>query len=281
MKRARLLFYPIVVLLAAGGLYAWHSFVRRNAGDDIETWLKRADSSDAGERLRSADELGKMGRDSDKAWATLARLTVYDTDFDVQNMAVDHLQRLCQPNPAMSDPAQLQRKRAAIQSLLDALKNADAEVRKRTPVVLFDVAGMQYHERVVKRVNDDEVDREMRPLVVDALVAALNDNVKVRAEALWCLKCLDRVPTTAKPGLLAALDDEDPDARCNALIALAALVVAAQDEREEVAKEALACLERIGKQAAPDLRAAREKSTGQKRSWLEAALIAIKEDPDK
>jgi HEAT repeat protein len=292
MRGARLLFYPIVVLLAAGGLYAWHRYVRRNAGDDLETWLKRADSADAGERLRAADALGRMGRDSDKAWAALARMTVYDGDIDVQNMAVDHLQRLCQPNPAMNDPEQLQRKRAAIQSLLDALKKADPEVRERTPVVLFDVAGMEYHEQVLKRINDDQVDREMRPLVVDAFVAALNDNVKVRSEAIWCLKCLNRVPAAAEPGLLAALDDEDPETRHKALIALdrvdtlsenciPALVVAVQDERQEIAKEALACLEHVGKPAAPALRAAREKSTGQKRVWLEAALIAIKEDPDK
>jgi hypothetical protein len=292
MKRARLLFYPVVILLAAGGLDAWHWYVRRNAGDDLETWLTRAESSDAGERLRAVHALGQIGRDSDSAWATLARMSVNDTDGDVQFGAIIALQTLCQPNAAMHDPKQLQRKRAAIQSLLDALKNADAEVRKLTPTVLYDVAGMSYYERAVKRLNDDDVDREMRPRVVDAYVAALNDNVNVRAEALWCLKCLDRVPANAEPGLLAALDDEDPKTRRNALIALdridtlsesciPALVVAVQDDREEIAEKALACLERIGKTAAPALRAARVKSTGQKRVWIEAALIAIKEDLDK
>jgi hypothetical protein len=292
MNRARLLFYPIVVLLAAGGLYGWHWFVRRNTGDDLETWLKRADSSDAGERLRAADAVGKMGRDSDKAWATLARMTVQDTDIDVQNMALDHLQRLCQPNPAITDANQLQRKRETIQFLLDALKKGEPQTRYLAPRVLYKVAGLEFHERTLKRVNDDEVDREMRPLVVNALVAALNDNVSVRAMALSYLARLDRIPAAAEPALLAALDDEDLQVNLDALDSLSvldqlsenaipALVEEAQDESEEVREVARTCLKRLGAKSSLALRAALEKSSARKRDWLQAALDAIKEDPEK
>jgi HEAT repeat protein len=212
MKRYRLVLYPLLVLLVAGALAAerwWHQ--PRYDGERLATWLDRVNDADSDVRGKAATALGELGRDSDDAWTALARMTLHEKNDDARANAVAALKTLCQSNTPKDDPKRLSRKRSAIQTLLDGLKDAEATVRRRAPEALFEAAGLRFYGHAIRRSLDDAVDEEMRPAVVRALIAALDDEDSgVRAEVQACLEGLG---PKAVPELREALQAASAKAR--------------------------------------------------------------------
>src|SRR5262249_39459446 len=156
--------YPVLLLLVAGGLYAWQRD-RNPPEEPLEGWLKRVDDPHVGGRIPTATALGQFGRDSHEAPAAPPRMSLHDAHGEVQKQAVLQLQTLCQQDTTPNKPTRLARKRKTIQTVLDALDDDDdALVRTRAPDTLYHIAGLEFHDRAVVRGQDDEVDREMRPI---------------------------------------------------------------------------------------------------------------------
>jgi len=293
MNTARPILYPVILVLVVGGLFAWQRYRQALGNESLDVWLKRVDHANVGTRIQAAQKLGQLGRDSDEAWTALVNMSVRDEDSEVQYAAIASLKALCQPPELTTDARRLERKRAAIRSLLEALEDPNDDVRTNAPVPLYTAAGLEYHERAVKRVNDDEVDREMRPLVVNALILALSDDcVDVRDEALRCLLSLDRLSPRAEAPLLAELGQSNAETRAAAVKALAkvdtlsddgiaGLVFAAQDKDAEVRSAALAAISQVGPRAVAAVRTELAKVDADRREHLRDVLRALGEDPDK
>src|SRR5207248_1231943 len=138
----------------------------------------RVGDADPEVRARAATALGDLaGRtvdswwshDAEKAWNELVTLCLHDQDDDVGEEAVKALTTLCQSPDRADEAKRLERKRHAVQSLLDGFKSGNVEVRRRTPEAVFRVTGLKYHQRGIRRDADDAVDQEMRPGALSAL----------------------------------------------------------------------------------------------------------------
>src|SRR6185436_9309196 len=139
----------------------------------------------------------------------------------------------------------------------------------------------------------DEVDHEMRPVVVKALIRALGDSdVNVRDAALDALLGLEKLPSSAERALLRELGESNAGMRADAAYALglletisddgiAGLVGAAQDVEKHVRTEATASIGRVGKPALAAVRAKLATVDGERRDHLRDTLRTLGEDPDK
>ena len=105
MNRYRLILYPAIVLLVAGGLAAekwWHQ--PRFDGERLATWLDRVHDPDPATRAKAATALGELGGTSDDAWAALARMALHEKDDNAHKQAVVALTTLCQANVRATTP---------------------------------------------------------------------------------------------------------------------------------------------------------------------------------
>src|SRR5262249_29495827 len=144
-----------VLFLVAGGLLVWQWWTQpRFEGERLATWLDRVNDPDAAVRAKAAAALGALGRDSDPAWNELATMSLYDGDDDVHKNAVTALTKLCRSDVRKEEPKRIERKRHVLKTLLDGFKIGDVEVRRRVPEVVYQVAGLEFHERPVRRGAD-------------------------------------------------------------------------------------------------------------------------------
>ncbi len=281
-RRRRIVFYSFLFLLA-GGLLAWQWW----QGKPLRFALGRVNDPDAAVRARAATELGEYGLDSDQAWNELGTMALHDSEDDTRDAAVSALKFLWHSNAYHDESKRRERKRRLFQTLLDGFNSGNVEVRRRVPEVVYEIAGLEYHERAVKRAADDAVDRDVRPVAVTALIRALKDpDEEVREEAVYCLGKLATVPVEAEPALLDNLRSKDAVMRGGAALALSklprisadaipGLIVAAQDDSREVRLTAFHCLLRIGPQVVPPLREALAKAPAKSREYLEICLKAF------
>jgi HEAT repeat protein len=286
MNRRRIIWYSGLVVLA-GGLLGWQWWTEWRVNRQLANALARINDADPAVRGQAAEQLAEFGRESDKAWNELATRSLYETDDDARDKAIKALKELCQSNVPKDDPKRIERKRRVLQVVLDGFKIGDVEIRRRVPGVVYEVAGLQYHERAARRETDDVVDKEVRPVAVTALVAALKDpDEDVRDEAVLTLRELDKIPAEAEPGLLVQLGARDAvtrDRAAKAMVqlerisdaAIPGLVVAVQDDIPNVRLMAFQCLVRIGPKAAPEIRGALAKAPEKTRGYLEICLKAL------
>jgi HEAT repeat protein len=295
--RRRIVWYSSLLFLA-GGLLFWQWWTEPvHEGERLGTWLGRVNDADPSARVATAEALGALaGRSSDswfhhnvdRAWKELGTMSLYDAEDDVRKKAVRELASLCRTRSQTDEPKRIERKRTAVQSLLDGFKIGNVEVRRRVPEVVYTVVGLEFHERGIRREADDAVDVQMRPAAVKALVAALKDrDGDVQDEAVLYLGKLATVPAEAEPALLELLRSKDALTRSGAAHtlgklqrlsddAILGLIVAAQDDSPNVRTAAFYCLVHIGPRTAPALKEAITKATDKaRRGYLELCLQAV------
>ena len=282
-RRRRIIFYTILFLVA-GGLLTWQWWI----GRPLRFWISRVNDPDATVRTEAAKALGKHGGDSDQAWNELGTMALHDSEDETRTEAIQALKVLWQSSASNDEAKRRARKRRLFQTLLDGFNSGNVEVRRRVPEVVYEVSGLEFYERALKRDADDAVDRDVRPVAVEALVRALKDpDEEVRDEAVHYLGKLATVPSAAEPGLLSALRSKDAVARVGAAFALGklqrfsdeaipGLIVAAQDSNPDVRLSAFHCLVRIGPKVVPALREAIAKAPDKaSRGYLEICLKAF------
>ncbi len=296
MSRRRIIFYSGLFFIA-GGLLFWQWWTEpRHEGRRLNDWLAHVNDPEVATRAEAATALGRLGNNSDDAWKELVRLALRDPDKEVRVKAVEALRHLCQTAHPQPDAKWLARKRKALQVLVDALHDENEDVRFNAPAAVYEAGGLWFQGQAVRRMNDDEVDKELRPAALKALAAtAADSDSDVRNEVLRILAHAIDIP--ADPALCAAasrvIGDKsyDPEVRTNALIVMTrlhelpddvipSLIVAVQDDVPAVRKEALTCILGLGKRPIPALRAALDKAPERTRSLLQDVLSALSEKSD-
>ena len=286
-RRRRIIFYACLFLVA-GGLLFWQWWTRPlRGGEPLSTWLGRVNDPDPTVRAKTATALGELGGESDQAWNELATMSLYDDDDETREEAIKRLKTLCHSHVNKEQPKRIERKRRVLQSLLDGFKIGNVEVRRRIPEVVYDVIGLDFHERGIRRETDDAVDGEMRPAAVLALIAAFKDaDEEVQEEAVRYLGKLATIPIEAEPGLLEQLRSNNAVTRCGAADALIklqhisdaaipGLIAAVQDDSPNVRRSAFFCVIRVGPKATPALKEAMTKASEKARGYLETCLKAL------
>ena len=207
--------------------------------------------------------------------------------------AADALTLLCRSRSPADEPKRIERKRAAVQSLLDGFKIGNVEVRRRLPAVVYQVAGLEFRQASFDRHSPRGGRRRRRATAASGGSGAgcgiersgrrcatgrgrsppreTGDRARrvrtraARAAAVEGRHDTKRGSTYAQQGATALRRrDSRPDRR------------GAQDDSPDVRTPAFYCLVHIGPKTAPALKEAIAKATDKaRRGYLELCLQAV------